>query len=76
MSAEGERTVLLHGKDFLAWLEEQGIIPDRTQRVVIDAAVNEPVRVYVQQIGQAGLLDKRLLDVRFEVIAVSGGDDA
>ena len=64
---------LVHGKQFLAWLSDNGIVPERTRRVVIDAAVNAAVMVYTEQFGDERLIDVRLLDpgVEVRVIEVS-----
>lgn len=45
------------GQVFIAWLERDGIIPDSTRRVVIDAEFGKVVTMYVEQFGSASLVD-------------------
>ena len=49
----------MSGQDFLLALEKAGVLQkaDLTRRVVIDACVDEPVLVYIENIGDARLLD-------------------
>jgi hypothetical protein len=46
------------GRHLIDELIKQGIADDRTTRVTIDCPLNDPVRVYVEKIG-----DKRLLSI-------------
>lgn len=50
---------LITGGSFLEHLCELGIIPRTSKRIVIEAAVDSAVTIYVEQYG-----DKRLLSVR------------
>jgi hypothetical protein len=51
---------MIHSRAFLQALVDAGVISteDRVRRVIIDAAVQEPVVVYVERYG-----DKRLLEI-------------
>jgi hypothetical protein len=46
----------LHSQAFLDWLKGAGIIPERTRRVVIEATVNELVKIYIEQVGTDELI--------------------
>jgi hypothetical protein len=46
----------IHGRQFLQWLHEQGIIPGWTTRVVIEASATSIVKVYVESVGTEGLV--------------------
>jgi len=49
----------MSGQGFLLALEKAGVLQkaDLTRRVVIDACVDQPVFVYIENIGDARLLD-------------------
>ena len=44
------------GSHFIAWLIEQGAIPEYTRRVVIDADYRNAVLIYVEAIGTDNLI--------------------
>lgn len=44
------------GKEFLGWLRNAGIIPERTSRVVIDAGADGAVLMYITMYGDESLL--------------------
>lgn len=46
----------IKGKHFIDWLIEQGVIPDYTRRVVIDADYRNVVLIYVEAIGTDNLI--------------------
>lgn len=46
----------IHGRAFLEWPDAAGIIPSKTTRVVIEASINDAVRIYVEQYGDEGLI--------------------
>ena len=50
------RDRIVTGKEFLQKLLDLGIIPLNTRRVVIDAARDDLVMVYVEQLGTERLL--------------------
>ena len=54
------QTVMVSGLGFLKALEAAGVLQaaDKTRRVVIDATVDAPLRVYIENIG-----DERVLEV-------------
>ena len=54
---------LVGGRSFLGRLVELGIIPSLTRRVVIEAAVDDVVMIYVQQYGDARLLGVEVADL-------------
>lgn len=68
MSPE-ERPIIISGLTFLDWLYEQGVIPEQTQRVIIDAAYDDAVIIYIQAIGDDRLMEEGnplpMLDVKF-----------
>jgi hypothetical protein len=61
---------LIHGREFLEALAEAGVIrnEDHVRRVIIDAAVDTAVVIYVERYG-----DDRLLSVALASLAEKGG---
>lgn len=50
-------TPMIHSKEFIAYLENLGVIPHRTRRVIIDADANKTIiKVYVEMYGDEGIL--------------------
>ena len=47
---------LVAGKEFVKWLENAGIIPERTSRVVIDAACDDVIHIYVAMHADESLI--------------------
>jgi hypothetical protein len=47
---------IIHGKKFLEWLRQCGIIPERCCRVVIDASVDSAVMIYTEHYGTEKML--------------------
>lgn len=45
------------GKAFLDWLKREGIVPENTRRVVIDAEANSPIIIYVEMYGGDKLIE-------------------
>jgi len=68
----------ISGIEFMEWLEEQGVIPKERplRRVVIDADMNGPVLLYMEEVGTDKLISSRLpqemIDAGFVKIEVSG----
>lgn len=44
------------GRTFLQWLIDNGVVPDRTRRVVIDASYNSFVSIYIETFGTEKLI--------------------
>ena len=71
----------ISGIEFMEWLEEQSVIPkDRPlRRVVIDANLDGPVLLYMEEVGTDKLIKSRLpqemIDAGFAKIDVSGMDE-
>ena len=61
---------ILLARHFLRALEDAGIIPKETQRVVIDAALNDVIMVYVMQLGTEQLLQvtPSLEGIKIEIV--------
>ena len=62
---------LIAGKEFVKWLEDAGIVPERTSRVVIDAACDGVVHIYVAMYGDESLISVKpppALDVEVMVV--------
>jgi hypothetical protein len=55
-----------HGKSFLEMLHEQGIISKNVRRVIIDASVDEALKLYIEEYGDERMLH---LDVMPELEA-------
>jgi len=51
------RDRIITGKEFLKKLDDLGIVPFDTRRVVIDAVWDDVVIVYVEQLGTERLLE-------------------
>lgn len=62
------------GKLFLAWLHEQGIIPENTRRVVIDARHDSVVVIYTEQYGTDRLIKVEAPPELKTAIVVDGSD--
>ena len=68
----------ISGIEFMEWLEEQGVILKERplRRVVIDADMNGPVLLYMEEVGTDKLISSRLpqemIDAGFVKIDVSG----
>lgn len=45
------------GQTFLDWLKREGIVPENTRRVVIDAEANNPIIIYVEMYGGDKLIE-------------------
>ena len=60
------------GKGFMERLYELGIIPMFTQRVVIDASINDVVKIYIEQYGDDRLLDVEVADFLGAQIIMEG----
>jgi len=62
---EPEREKEISGAAFLQHLEEIGILRKNspTQRVIIDAAYDAPIRIYIQELGTTRLLKMAPPDV-------------
>ena len=72
-----EHEAVISGNVFLMHLEELGILREGspTQRVIIDAAYDRPIYVYIQDVGTERLLEMKPPDVSgMEVIVV--GDES
>jgi len=51
---------MLSGNMFLEWLYEQGVIPEYTRRVVIDAGYRGAVTMYVEQFADIRLTANKI----------------
>ena len=60
-----DRELEISGAAFLQHLEEIGILRKNspTQRVIIDAAYDAPIRIYIQDLGTTRLLEMAAPDV-------------
>ena len=58
------------GDDFLKWLRDQGLITDSVRRVVIDAKVNEAVKMYVEQFGSRRMIEVSVPTNIFDAIKI------
>lgn len=47
----------IHGPAFLGWLESFGIVPKNTRRVVIDAAHDRAVMIYIEAYGTSEMIE-------------------
>lgn len=47
---------VISGRAFLLWLIDNGVIPDRSRRVVIDASYDSIVAIYVETVGTEKLI--------------------
>lgn len=47
---------IIHGRGFLGWLIDNGIVPKETRRVVIEASVEMATVIYVEQYGTEELI--------------------
>ena len=74
-----KREAVISGNAFLVHLQDLGILRDDspTQRVIIDAAYDKPIYVYIQDLGTDRLLEMQPPDVSgMEVVVLDGKDDA
>ena len=71
---EPEREREMTGAGFLQHLEEIGILRENspTQRVIIDAAYDAPIIVYIQDIGTTRLLKMAAPDVSGMQVVIVG----
>ena len=49
-------TKAIMGREFLIMLKDAGMLPPETSRVVIDAKVEDVVRIYIESYGREDLL--------------------
>ena len=47
----------IHAHPFLRWLGDLGILPPLTRRVVIDADIDGPVKMYIECYGSEKLIE-------------------
>lgn len=47
----------IHGKDFLAWLQRGGLVPENTRRVVIEASVDRSTVIYVETFASHSMIE-------------------
>ena len=71
-----DRELEISGAAFLQHLEEIGILRKNspTQRVIIDAAYDAPIRVYIQDLGTTRLLKMEPPDVSGMQVVIVGNE--